>query len=782
MWARSERRRRPGAALALVLLIGLSGSVVLTASAGARRTSTAFNRFLDASGAADVQLQYSSDGSVDDALLAALRADPHIAVAAPLYNTVGFSKRSGYDLGLFASPGPELFRDIDRPRILEGRLPDPAAADELLINRFTQHNLDVEVGDTVRVGTFSADQFGGDGPSGEPAGPVLDMRVVGIGVTPYDVADEEFVGAFATPAYFAAHWGKVGGFGPTIEIATRGAVDPMAVVRHAIAPFDLQEVILTPASDLTAKVDAGTRVLATGLTIFAVVAGLAALVACAQALHRRVADAGRDQPALRAMGLSRAQRVGAIGLAIAPTVVAGVALAAVLAAPASVTMPIGDARRAEPHPGLDVDATVFALGALSLLIILAVVGALGAWRVAQRDGQGGAEETDRRPRTTPIRFLRNRLSPPIDLGVSMALDRGARSAAMPVRSALVGAALGAAGIVAVITFGASLDALVSTPARSGWNWTFAPDLRPEDEATLLAIPGIQDVGVVQLRKVVIDGQQVQGVSMQAERGSPSLTVLRGRMPVGPREIAVGPALADRSHLHLGDRVRAVDHAAGGTTRDMVVVGEVLLPTFDDNPFNDGVAVAPTVIGDLAGSDGFGQALVTFAPTVSAAEARHRMTAALPDSMSVYAFPSPPPDVANLAAVRFLPRLLGVFLGLLALAAVGHALATSLRRRRHDISIVRALGFVGRDVARTISAQSLTLMVIGLAAGVPLGLAIGRVSWRMVADGIGVSSQPTTPPVALVTLGAAALVAGLVVAAFPGRMAARLPTVKALRAE
>ncbi len=761
--------------------------MVLSTLAGASRTATAFDRFLDASDAADVQLQYSSDGAVDDELLAALRADPHIAVAAPLYITVGFSKRSGYDLGLFASPGRELFRDIDRPRILEGRLPDPAAADELLINRFTQHNLDVEVGDTVRVGTFSADQFGGEGPSGEPAGPVLDMQVVGIGVTPYDVADEEFVGAFATPAYFAAHWGKVGGFGPTIEIATRGAGDPLAVVRHAIARFDLQEVILTPASDLTAKVDAGTRVLATGLTIFALVAGLAALVACAQALHRRVADAGRDQPALRAMGLSRAQRVGAIGLAIAPTVVAGAALAVVLAAPASVIMPIGDARRAEPHPGLDVDATVFALGALSLLIILAVVGALGAWRVAQRDGQGGAEETDRRPRTTPIRFLRNRLSPPIDLGVSLALDRGARSAAMPVRSALVGAALGAAGIVAVITFGTSLDALVSTPARSGWNWTFAPDVGPEDEATLLAIPGIQDVGVVQLRKLVIDGQQVQGVSMQAERGSPSLTVLRGRMPVGPREIAVGPALADRSHLHLGDRVRAVDHAAGGTTRDgttrdMVVVGEVLLPTFDDNPFNDGVAVAPTVIGDLADSDGFGQAVVTFAPTVSAAEARHRMTAALPASMSVYAFPSPPPDVANLAAVRFLPRLLGVFLGLLALAAVGHALATSLRRRRHDISIVRALGFVGRDVARTISAQSLTLMVIGLAAGVPLGLAIGRVSWRMVADGIGVSSQPTTPPVALVTLGAAALVAGLVLAAFPGRMAARLSTVEALRAE
>lgn len=779
-WARSELRRRRGAAVALALLIGVSGAVVLTAAAGARRTESAFARFLESSNTADVQLQYSSDGGVDDQVLEALRRHPDVDAAAPLYLTVAFSEDSAYDLGIFASPEPELFRDLDRPRVLEGRLPDPAAAGEVLVNRFTQDVLGVQVGDTVSVGTFSAEQFGVEGDDfEEPSGPVLELRVVGVGVTAYDVADEEFAGVFATSAYFEAYWGEVGGYGPTIQVATRAGRHPSTVVEEAIAGFDFDEVDLAPSSELTAKVDDGTRVLAIGLAGFAAVAGLAALVACAQALHRRVADAGQDQPALRAMGLRRVQRGSAIGLAIAPVVLAGVALAVLLAVPASAVMPIGTARTAEPHPGIDVDAWLLGLGAVLFTAALLVVGALSAWRIGRR---GLHEQLGGRRRSAPARLLRARLSPPADLGVAMAFDRGSGGTAVPVRSALIGAAIGAAGVVAVLTFGASLDSLVSDPARSGWNWTFAPDLADEkDLATLLAIPGVEDAGQLILQQVVVDGEQVLGIAVQSEKGSPSLTVLRGRMPAGPREIAVGPKLADRSKLQLGDAVEVEDTANGGT-REMVVVGEVLFPTFDDNAFNDGAAVAPDVIGDLAQSDGFEEVIVSFDPAISQEEAARRVADVLPDALSVYAYPSLPPDVANLGEVRFLPRLLGLFLGLLALAAVGHALATSVRRRRRDLGIVRSLGFLGADVVRTIAAQSVTLVAAGLVIGVPLGIAVGRVSWRLVAEGIGVSAAPTIPPLALLGLVLGALLASVLLAWLPGRAAARLRAVGALRAE
>ena len=50
-------------------------------------------------------------------------------------------------------------------------------------------------------------------------------------------------------------------------------------------------------------------------------------------------------------------------------------------------------------------------------------------------------------------------------------------------------------------------------------------------------------------------------------GSPSLTVTEGRMPVGPNEIAVGPALAERSDWRLGDTVDVADEDSGGQQVD-----------------------------------------------------------------------------------------------------------------------------------------------------------------------------------------------------------------------
>jgi len=84
-WARSQLRRRRRATAALALLIAVSGAVALTALAGAWRTDTAFDRFLEAADTADVRLQYSSEEPVDDAVMAALRDHPDIAAAVPMY-------------------------------------------------------------------------------------------------------------------------------------------------------------------------------------------------------------------------------------------------------------------------------------------------------------------------------------------------------------------------------------------------------------------------------------------------------------------------------------------------------------------------------------------------------------------------------------------------------------------------------------------------------------------------------------------------------------------------
>ena len=362
----------------------------------------------------------------------------------------------------------------------------------------------------------------------------------------------------------------------------------------------------------------------------------------------------------------------------------------------------------------------------------------------------------------------------------MALDPGEGRTSVPVRSAIVGAAFGVAGVVAAMTFGAGLDALVEEPASSGWNWTLAPDVEGDDIDTLMQVDGVQDVGVITFKQVVAQGERMTGVAMRAEKGTPAFTVVTGRMPSGSREVALGPMAADRLGVSIGDPVALTDPE--GSQREAVMVGEVLMPNMDDNAFNDGIALAPDTLQAVGHSTGFDQSVVTFADGIDEDTAAERVEAALPDAMSVYAFPSPPPDVEHLDDVQFLPRVLGLFLGLLALAAVGHALATSVRRRRHDIGIVRSVGFVGRDVLGALTAQSWTLVSIGLLFGIPVGVALGRVSWQLVADGIGVRAEASTSVAALTLVAACAGLAAAALAWLPGVSAARQRAVEALRVE
>ncbi len=324
-WARSELRQRRRANVALALLIGLSGAVVLTTAAGADRTATAFARFLESSDTADVEVQYSKDNDADgdgiideeeaaaatafDAdVLAAFQARPELEVATPLYFTVGFSDVTDFDLLVVSGPERALFRDVDRLRVLEGRRPRPDAVEEVMLTRFMQEILDAEVDDTVTIGTFSAEQFGAEAYDEPPAGPVLELRVVGIGTFPFDVADEAFGAAIATPAFFDAYAAEAGGFGPSIEVLARDGFDAMAVAKEVASDFQFDELFYTPSSQLSLSVEDGTNVLVVGLWAFTGVGAFAFLVATAQALRRRMDATGRDQPTLSALGLDRLQR------------------------------------------------------------------------------------------------------------------------------------------------------------------------------------------------------------------------------------------------------------------------------------------------------------------------------------------------------------------------------------------------------------------------------------------------------------------------------------------
>ena len=99
-------------------------------------------------------------------------------------------------------------------------------------------------------------------------------------------------------------------------------------------------------------------------------------------------------------------------------------------------------------------------------------------------------------------------------------------------------------------------------------------------------------------------------------------------------------------------------------------------------------------------------------------------------------------------LELLPVALSAFLALLAVSAVGHALATAVRRRRHDLAVLRALGITRRQARLVVTTQASLLALIGLVFGVPLGIALGRAVWRTVA---GFTPLAYHPPLALLAL-------------------------------
>jgi len=130
----------------------------------------------------------------------------------------------------------------------------------------------------------------------------------------------------------------------------------------------------------------------------------------------------------------------------------------------------------------------------------------------------------------------------------------------------------------------------------------------------------------------------------------------------------------------------------------------------------------------------------------------------------------------------LPLVLGVFLALLAIGAVGHALATAVRRRSHDIAVLRALGMTQWQCRWVVVTQASVLAVIGLLLGVPLGLAVGRTVWRAVADYTPLQYVPPFALWAMLLVAPATLLIANLLAAWPGRRAARLRISHILRTE
>ena len=99
--------------------------------------------------------------------------------------------------------------------------------------------------------------------------------------------------------------------------------------------------------------------------------------------------------------------------------------------------------------------------------------------------------------------------------------------------------------------------------------------------------------------------------------------------------------------------------------------------------------------------------------------------------------SRPTDILNYSRIQGTPVALAAVLALLAIGVVTNLLVTSIRRRRHDLAILKTLGIGRRGISATVAWQATTLVGVALLVGLPIGIAIGREIWSVFANGLGI---------------------------------------------
>jgi ABC-type lipoprotein release transport system permease subunit len=142
----------------------------------------------------------------------------------------------------------------------------------------------------------------------------------------------------------------------------------------------------------------------------------------------------------------------------------------------------------------------------------------------------------------------------------------------------------------------------------------------------------------------------------------------------------------------------------------------------------------------------------------------------------------PAEIENYRAIGILPNLLALALALGAVVALGLTLIASVHRRRRDLALLRTLGFTSRQLLSAVAWQASVAGAIGAIFGVPLGILAGRWLWTLFAENIYAVPYPTVPLIAMLVVALSAMVLANIVAALPGRSAARTSAAQVLRGE
>jgi len=842
-------RRRWGGYLSLVVLVGLVAGLGLGSLAAARRTQSSFSTFLASTNPSDLTVSVyggnpgSANPDYDPALTAAIAKLPgvrHVAAAieltgAPLTSDGSPRLRVTGEAFPVASINGLLYTQ-DRVAVTEGHMASPDRPDEIVMAPLVAKQLGFHVGQVIPYGFYSEAQqnLPGFGTSAVPPALRANLKLVGLASLNSEIVEDD-VDTLPTliplsPAFareVLAQKGQQFSGALIFGIQTKGGAATVPAVQREVAALIPPGVISTDhaLAPVVDKADRSLKPISIALGVFGAVSLLAALLIAAQLMARRFRTDGGDLQILRALGAGPTDTVldGLIGMEA--SILIGSLLAAVVAVALSPLAPLGPVRPVYPSGGVSFDWTVLGFGAVALIVLLSSVAALLAYATAPH-------RTALRPRirsTSGARVVaslaRAGLPAPGVVGVRMALEPGEGRNAVPVRSALLGSVLAVALVVTTLTFGNSLQTLVSSPALYGWNWTYilnpvgvGSGNVPHVAFSLLKHDRyVAAYSGASFNNVEIDGQDVPFLveDVGADVAPP---ILSGHGVDAAKQIVLGAATMAQLHKHLGQYVTVTYGSPADApiyvppTR-LLIVGTATFPAIgfastisDHTSMGSGVYFSFQMFpkqfdaginsGPDPALDGPNLALVRIrqgAPPVAALASLQHIAAA---ANKVYAAAEGgpegnqlavqgvqrPAEIVNYKTIGLTPTYLVSGLALGAIVALALTLLASVRQRRRDLALLKTVGFVRRQLAAAVAWQATVAAVVGIVVGIPLGLVTGRWLWDLFARQIYAVPYPTVslPSIFLVALGT--LVLANVIAAVPARNAARTPTALMLRAE
>jgi hypothetical protein len=754
-WARRHWRR----ALVTAVLAGGIAGLVMGVVAGTRRTGSAPDRYTrQAGGDPDLMItQFAGPPITDDVG----RLPGVVSVRSQTFVPAFLVSPS--DGSALLEPNPFVGDDaMLGSRIVEGRFTDPDAPDEFTVNRAYADALasrfGTEVGDRFAVASFSQAQVDAnfdaiDQPEVPPVWATL------VGVTEAPSGFDDLTAQIVFSRSFLRANPDVGVVQTAIDARLAPGIDPRAVMDEVHRLPNGADAFVEERRVVSDSARRAVRFQVTALWGVCALAVVGGSTVIAQLAVRTLRVDGAERRSLGAIGWRRRDLAGERAVEAVLTAVLAAPVATVVAALVASAFPLGGLRLFEPDPGVRLDGLVTAAGLVALALVVVGVGVGVAWRapgpaVASRPaGRAGGGLSARAP--------------------GMPLAIGARFAAVGTdgrRSwgSLVVGGLGVAALAGSCVVGLSLTRIADRPARWGVNYDHLVGNPYTDAGDIVGpIAALADVVAVtgaNLGSLTINGSDVKTVAFHSAKGALGPTVLEGRLPGDGGEIGLGAEVAHRLDVGVGDSVSVA--GSFGDARQLAVVGIVVTPAAAGNgaavTFDAYRAMNPAATENIAlvnFRDGTPQAVID-----AVVEANYTP----PDSVIK------PTSVRALERVAAVPFLLGALLTVLLFVSSAYLLATSVRGRRHDLGVLRALGADERPLRSVVHWQATLVAVAITVTGIPLGIVGGRWVVSLLTDALGIVPGVEVPVAGVAGGLVASLVVANVLALGPARRAARVP--------